>query len=146
MSYLKTVGKFDCVVEKPNEGWIGEQGENQTPFVRIPLVVEDGENAGETITFKGWLSAKAFPHTTERINKVFGFDVLAHIRVGKGLEGLRCNIQTDFETYNGKEFLKIKWLNPIGSGGAKPMDANRINAIIDSLRGNAKPVQEDPFA
>lgn len=140
--YLNVVGSFECVVEYPEAGWIGEQGEKQTPFVRIPLVVTEGEHAGKIITYKAWLSIGAFDNTIKRLAEVFGFDGdLASLHLGKqSLAGKPCNIQTDCETYQGKDRIKVAWLNPPGGGGAKPLEESKVNSIIGKLNAKAKAI------
>jgi len=141
-TYLQTVGSFECIVEKPDIGWIGEQGEKKTPFVRIPLVVTEGDCKGQTTIYKAWLSDGAFDNTIRRLAEVFGFDGdLITLNSGRQtLAGLPCNITTEMENYQGKDRLKIAWLNPPGGGEAKPLDEIKVASILTKLNAKSKAV------
>ena len=136
--YLQTVGSFECIVEPPDAGWIGEQGEKNTPFVRIPLVVTEGEFKGQIALYKGWLSDGAFDNTIKRLAEVFGFDGdLITLNSGRqSLAGKPCNITTEMENYQGKDRLKIAWLNPPG----KPLDEMKIASILTKLNAKSKAI------
>jgi hypothetical protein len=142
MEYLNKEGQFDCTVTLPTAGWIGEQGDRQTPFIRIPVVVSEGTEVGKGAVWQGWLSNNAFEGTIKRLAEVFGFNGdLASLATGKTtLAGKACSIITEFEEYEGKRRLKIKWLNAHGGGGAKPMDLNRLNALLGALNKRAMAV------
>lgn len=142
VKYLNQVGSFECIVQEPEAGWIGEQGEKKTPFVRIPLMVNEGENKGEVTIYKAWLSDGAFDNTIRRLAEVFGFDGdLATLNSGaQTLAGLPCNITTEMENYQGKDRLKVAWLNPPGGGGAKPLEAAKVQSILGKLNAKAKAI------
>lgn len=141
--YLNDVGSFECIVQAPESGWFGEAGEKLTPYLRIPLMVNDPsnpENNGQITVAKLWLSEQAFDKTIIRLKEVFGFDGdLQALNDGKTtLAGLACNISTEMETYQGKELCKVKWLNPPGGGGAKPMDAVKVSSLLSKLTSRGK--------
>lgn len=140
MEYLHKEGVFNCTVIEPTAGWIGEQGDKQTPFIRVPVVVSEGSETGKGAVWQGWLSNAAFEKTILRLKEVFDFNGdLAFLATGKAtLAGKLCSITTEFEEYEGKRRLKIKWLNaPGGGGSAKPMDADRLNALLGALNKRA---------
>lgn len=142
-NYLKSVGSFNCVVEAPEAGWFGEKGDNNTPFIRIPIAVtEDGPDKGCIAVWYGWLSEKALDNTIARLKEVFNFngDLIA-LHEGKvTLTGMECNITTEEETFEGKARIKVAWLNPPGGGGAKPMDHNKVVSLLSKLNSRSKAI------
>lgn len=142
-TYLNVVGSFEAVVETPEAGWFGEKGENNTPFIRIPVVVsEDGPEKGCVAVWYGWLSEKAIDNTIATLAKVFNFNGdLAALHQGKvTLVGMQCNITTEKETYEGKERTKVAWLNPPGGGEAKPMEEVKVKSLLAKLNSRSKAI------
>lgn len=143
ITYLQTVGQFECVVETPEAGWFGEKGDNNTPFIRIPVaVVEDGPEKGCVAVWYGWLSDKAIDNTIATLAKVFNFngDLQALYSGKMTLAGMQCNITTEKETYEGKERTKVAWLNPPGGGGAKPMEETKVKSLLAKLNSRSKAI------
>lgn len=145
--YLNMAGSFECVVETPEAGWFGESEQKKTPFIRVPLRVTEGECAGQVIPWYGWLSDKAVDNTTKRLAEAFGFDGDYNaLHTGKTtLVGGACNIETEMESYtdssgNLKDRCKVKWLNPAGGGGAKPLDAAKVQSIVSRISARSKAV------
>lgn len=135
-------GKFQCKVLAPTHGWFGEAGENNTPFLRLNLIVtDDSDCEGEQITFQGWLTDKALDRTIKNLAEVFGWDgdleVLAKLTSTGPFVDLPCQIVTEEEEYNGKMAVKIKWLNPTGGGG-KTMEPDAAYAIAKKFGARAK--------
>lgn len=143
--YLNAAGSFECEVVEPENGWFGESGEKQTPYIRIPVVVLDGENKGRSAVWQGWLSPKAFDNTIARISEIFTWDGdLANLHLQKTtLAGQRCNIQTEMQEYNGKTMCKVAWLNPPGGGKAKPMDAEKVAGLLKQLNAKSKAIAKN---
>lgn len=141
--YLNAAGSFECEVVEPENGWFGEAGEKQTPYVRIPVVVLDGEHKGRSAVWQGWLSPKAFDNTIARISEIFTWDGdLANLHLQKTtLAGQRCNIQTEMHEHKGKIMCKVAWLNPPGGGGgAKPMDPEKVAGLLKALNSKSKAI------
>ncbi len=140
MKYINSEGSFDAVVTKPTAGWIGESEEKGTPFVRIPVqVTDDGPEKGAGAVWTGYLSNAAFDNTIKRLVEVFGFDGdLASLATGRQtFEGKPCNVSVEAEDYNGKRRFKVKWLNAIGGGQAKPMELHKLEALLARLTPQA---------
>lgn len=139
--YLDQAGKFECIVEQPEAGWLGEAGERATPFIRIPVKVVEGDDTGKTIVYQAWLSDAAFDKTIARLAEVFGFDgdIEGLVAGRQTLAGLPCQIETEFETYENKPRLRVKWLNKAG-GGIKPLEAAKVSSLLGKLNARSKAV------
>lgn len=135
------VGTFQCRVLSPVNGWFGEAGINNTPFIRIPLVVtEQGESQGEKVEYAAWISHKSLDRTMKNLAEVFGFDGnlerLAELLDDGPFVGQDCSITTAEEEYNGKVSVKIKWLNKSGGGG-RSMDRAAAIALAKKFNADA---------
>lgn len=142
LTYLNTEGSFLCRVNRPDNGWFGESKEKATPFIRVPLTVtEDCPEKDQVIVWQGWLSAAAFENTIARLAEVFGFDGdLPALHLEKQtLAGLPCRITTHIEVFHGKARCRVKWLNSV-TGKSKPMDTEKISALLAGLTENAKSI------
>lgn len=141
--YLNTVGVFECEVQAPGSdpagksfGWLALSKQKGTPSVRIPLIVISGEHRGEITVHNLWLTEDTEDATTTRLAECFGFDgdykALHH---SKGFAGMKCQIETEAETYMNKPRLKVKWLNPAGGGAGKAvaMDAAKVDSIFAKI-------------
>jgi hypothetical protein len=139
--YVDRPGVFLCTVEKPTNGWFGEAGEKETPYLRIPVRVTqqgDGKNdqIGKAMTYQGWLTEVAFDNTIKTLCKAFpswNGDLLALSGGMYDFTGQDCEIVAASETYQGKTRIKVQWLNPAGGGGGKPMEKTKIDSLIAKL-------------
>ena len=145
--YVTRAGAYIATVEKPTNGWFGEAGENQTPYIRIPVRVSeqrDGKNdqIGRVITWQGWLTDAAFDRTIKALCEAFpewDGDLESLSRGEFSFAGGECQIVAESENYEGKPRIKAKWLNPVGGGG-KPMDAAKVSSLVGKLSQRAKAV------
>ena len=141
--YVNKAGSYLCVVKQPGNGWFGEAGEKQTPFIRIPCkVTEAGDQQGKEIVYTGWLSDAAFDRTIENLCKTFpqwngDMDAL-HNRTFS-FAGSECEIVAESETYNGETRIKAKWLNNAGGCG-KEMDGAKVASLISKMGRKAKAI------
>lgn len=136
MKYLNSEGSFEAIVTEPSAGWIGEAGQNLSPFIRIPVqVIEDGPEKGAIGIWQGYLTDDAFEKTIKRLAEAIGFNGdLYSLTTGKQtLVGKPCNITTKLEEYNNKTRCKIAWLNAPGGGGAKPIEPRKLDSLLNKL-------------
>lgn len=128
------------VVNDPDNGLV-EIGKNKTEAVRLILAIVGGPHEGETIEWIGWLSDGAFENTLKRLQDAFRFSGnFAEIAEMPSLfGGQQCKITTEFETYEGKTRLKVKWLNSLeGGGGAAPvMEPAKAKTLAQKLTARA---------
>lgn len=143
VEYLATAGQFNGLVHKPEAGWFGESGVKKTPYIRLDLeVMDDPEETGKRISWYGYLSDKALDNTIQKLVDAFDFsgDLNALYTGQDTLAGKLCQFTTEFEEYDGKDRLKVKWLNPIGY--AKPpqpsMDGKALSSLLARINGKSK--------
>ena len=142
--YVDRAGAYTCRVKKPGNGWFGEAGEKQTPFIRIPcFVTDDGDQDGKEIVWTGWITDAAFDRTIETLCKVFPSwdgDMEALNSGAFSFAGFDCEIVAESESFEGKTRIKAKWLNPVGGGGGKEMDGAKVASLISRLGRKAKAI------
>jgi hypothetical protein len=141
-AYVDKAGKYKARVVAPRNGWFGEAGKNETPFIRVPLVVVGGDQDGREIVWQGWLTDAAFDNTIKSASEAFGWDGdLQALSSGEvSFEGKECEIVCDTETFEGKPRVKVKWLNNINGGGGKAMDDGKVSSLIKRLQSKSKAI------
>jgi len=138
--YVTEVGKFIAVVKTPGNGWFGEAGAKLSPFIRIPLLVKDGDQTGREIVWRGYITPGAFDNTIKTLTKAFGWDGdIEALTEGTTdpFTGKECSITTEEEEYNGEKRIKVRWLNPTKSAPA--MDKAKLKSLA-ALTKKAKSV------
>lgn len=148
-----TVGTHSCRVLPPASGWFGEQGENNSEFFRLPLVILDGLSKGEKLIWQGWLNKQTNMERTEKaLKEAFPewdgnwTKLAAEVSTGHFI-GRRCDIVTEEEEYprdSGKFSIKVKWLNPPGGGRGKILDASRARILAHRLQQRSEPATPPP--
>lgn len=147
MPLLDHAGNFKCRVLHA-DSWFGESGAKKTPYIGLPLEVDEGPDEGKHITHYMYLSDAAFDYSIEALAEAFGFDgdlnALANGEVS--FEGERCSITTEMEEFEGKMSCKVKWLNHVdrvGGNGITPMDTNALSSLLSRYSGRAKAVAKN---
>lgn len=146
--FVSRVGTFKCVVLPTPNGIFSESKEG-TPCIALPLeVIDPGDQQGKRITWKGYLTEKAFDRTVITLRDAFGWDGdLQAADINKQIfSRLECAIVTESETYNGEMRFKVKWLNSAHGGGAKAMDSQKLNGIIAKHGRRAKAIAKEALA
>ena len=136
MSLINSAGRHAVTAKQIQLG----ESDTGTPFVQI-LFENDQQ---EVITGWLYLSEKAFERTVQVLREVFKFDDNFDTIVGQ-VEGKRCSIVCENETYNGKEAIKVKWINLEGGGASsKPMVNERemLKAFSSKAARIAKPAPQ----
>lgn len=139
-----SIGKHQCKVLAPVNGWFGEAGAENKPYVRIPLEITAGECKGQKVTYQGWMTPAAIDNTEKRLKEVFDWDGnwedLSGLNTGPWV-GKECEIDCQEEEYNGKTEVRIKWLNRVG-GGAKMMTQERTASFLQQLSKRNQPAAQ----
>lgn len=104
MSQIKTADRHAVKVKSAQFG----ESAKGTPFLELEFVNAQAE------TLLGWLylSEKAIEDSVRRLREVFGFDNNFETLIAQ-VEGKECSIVTEFETYEGKERLRVKFINGV---------------------------------
>lgn len=132
--YLNAAGKFTARVKAPGNGWM-DRTDSGSEFVRIPVLVEEGEQAGREAVWRGYLTEKARLRTLQSLDDIFGkewnFEMLAAGKVPWA--GTLVRITVEEEDYNGESRFKIKWLNPAAK--AVELEVSKLDEELKALRG-----------
>ena len=130
--YVNKAGKYLCVVKDPGQGWI-DSTKSGTPYVRIPLLIEDetSDQHGREIVWNGYFSEKAAGRTMDVLGDLFGNDwtdddlYLGRVKWA----GTKARVTVEEEEYEGKTRFKARWLNP-ARGNVKPETVEKIKQAI----------------
>ena len=139
--YVSKAGKFLAKVKTPPNGWFGEAGTKATPFIRIPLVVAEGEEIGKEIVWRGYVTPNAFENTIKTLTKAFGWDGdIEALTAEKSdpFSGKEVQVVCEEEEYEGQTRIKVRWLNAVG-GGAVKLDKEKL-ANLAKLAKKAKAI------
>jgi hypothetical protein len=106
---MPLIQKADRHSVKVKSAKLGES-KTGTPFVELEF-----ENASAE-TILGWLylSEAAFERSVQVLRETFGFDNNFETLPAQ-LQDKSCSITTEFENFEGKDRLKVKWINPLRS-------------------------------
>lgn len=134
MPLLDKPGRHAATATAPELG----QSEQGSPYIQISFETAEG-------SITGWLylTEKALERTIETLRKVFEFDGNFET-VCDQINGKQCSIVCELEEYQGKERLKVKWIN--AERASAPI--NDQAAFLKSLTAKAAriPVKTTPAA
>jgi len=165
--YLSKAGKYIAVVKRPPNGWFGEIGEKKTPFIRLPLIIQEtqemetDDQIGTEIVWRGFITEAAVGRTVKALAKAFNWDGdlaalcadqyltafenpdMVILEKGKTTDtdpftGKSCRITCEEEEYEGKTKVVIKWLNPAEGKEPAVMDQKSLKSIIADVGKIAK--------
>lgn len=136
IQYIDAAGSYTCRVEKPTAGWFGESKEKGTPYIRVPLVVEDPESDqdGRRCIHEIYLTDNTIDRVSRDLKTTFGIEDIGTLEshgddVPEGFAGMLCSIVTEIETYDGKERVRVRWLNPVDYKPSQ-IDKAKVGSII----------------
>lgn len=127
MPLIKSPGRYTATVENAELG----QSEKGTPFIALLCRTEQGDE----LTAYLYLSDAAIERTVKTLREVFAFDN-SFESVVQQVTGKPCSIVVEAETYEGKERMKVKWVNAVGGSTAKPLD--NAASLLAQLSAKAK--------
>jgi len=110
--------------------------EKQTPSVKIRFKAENGEILYHDL----WLTDKCFDRSMDVLRGVFGwFGTNVHDFFERHdlLTGIEVELAVEWEDYNGKDYLKVRFVNPAGGNpdAVTQIDAETARKIGEQLRG-----------
>jgi hypothetical protein len=100
-------------------GWhVAKSG---TESIKLKFQVEDNvpgiSTSGTTLYADLWLSDKALDNTVKTLREAMGWtelDPYVFVDNHDTLTGIEVDLAVDWEEYNGKRELKVKFVNPVG--------------------------------
>ena len=124
-------GRFTALVQKAE---IGESTKKGTPGVFFSFRTSEGEIDGTL-----WLSEKPYERSLNTLRECFGFnDDFASLAAQA--EGREVSITVETETdEKGKDWSRVKWINPIRSAAAKPVAGGMLARLSAQAKSIAKP-------
>jgi hypothetical protein len=127
MEYVNATCKFVTLAMSKEKG---------TPSVKLRF--ETGEN--EILYHDLWLTDSCFDRTMDVLRGVFGWfgdDVREFLDNHTALSNVEVELAVGKEEYNGKEYWRVKFVNPVGGrpDAVTQMDANTAREIGEKLRG-----------
>jgi hypothetical protein len=117
------------------EAELGLAGNGTERVAVLFEVTEEGPYQGERITWYGYFTDGAFARTVESLRHAgWQGDDLADLSTVGSRD---CAIVVDWETYDGREYLRVKWVNAGGGGLALKtrMDDAAKRAFAARMRG-----------
>lgn len=165
--YVTAPGRYRAYIEAPKTGgWLSET-DNGSPFVRIPLVIADGEGdqGGREITWSGFLSTdKVIDRTTRMLVDALHvpdnwFELLSSGN-GSFLEGRAVLITVEQATRandngtrslryakNGDPIYEVSWLNdPDKVRAVAVLDHSKVSALTRKMRAVTSAVKAEAGA
>ena len=116
-------------------------GEKKTPSVKVKFETEfaihDIETpAIQTVYADLWLTEKCWERSMDNLS-ILGWNGtdLNDLNGTDLLVGQKAWLVLDEEEYNGETRTKVKFINAIGGGGIKAMEADEAKALAASLKG-----------
>jgi hypothetical protein len=112
-------------------------GESSTGTPHVAVLFENAE--GARITWYGYLSDAALERTLSSL-RILGFDPSQHNGMLDVLHGTQllvsreAELVVETEVYNGEPREKVKWVNEVGGGMGKGMEADKAKGFAASLR------------
>jgi hypothetical protein len=143
MKYIDEAGTYTALVVKPKLGWFDVSEKKGTPYLRLPLQVIDeecnGNQVNHYIVAEFYLTEKTLERVVDTFRNAFGVsaDFLKRLQEGDDtiIVGHECSIVVELESYNGKEYAKVKWLNNIN--GQPKVSSDELTNLIASLSKKA---------
>lgn len=118
---------------------LAESPEKKTPEVAVEFEFTSPGFEGQSSTWHGYLSEKAFDRTIESL-RICGWtgDDLADLA---GLDTNEVNLVVKNEEYNGKTYPKIQFVNrPGGLAVKEPMAPDKAKSFAASMRSRIRAI------
>jgi hypothetical protein len=117
-----------------------EFGESETgkSFIMLTFEVQEGTYAGEVINCWKYLTENTATYTIQSL-RVCGWKGSELNEEMEGLGELPVEIVVESETYNGKDRLKVKYINQIGGKNSlnkKPIKSEQLALLSALLKAN----------
>lgn len=139
--YVNQEGAFKCKVKQPGNGWFDKSRNKKTPFIRIPVKVDDQESPqhGREVVWQGWLNSEDnIRKTKKRLDEAFGIDwTWDSLKDGRSsFAGKRCMVGVKDEPHEGKSMFKAVWLKTVDAEAEEPaagLAKSEVDELVASL-------------
>lgn len=111
MPKIETPGRYAVTVTSAEFG----ESNTGTPYLNLALNTEDGAYIGAWL----YLSEKALPNSVKTLRDAFDFNGDFETLLEQ-VNGKPCSITVETEQYEGKDRLRVRWINAPRS--SKPID------------------------
>lgn len=107
--------------------------------ITFDLLDESDAPSGQTITWIGFFSEKTEARTVESVGHC-GWDMATGPTNAPHVADNVVELVLEDEPYEGKSYLRVKWINRIGAKFAfeKPMDQGRTGALFARIKSRAQ--------
>jgi len=109
-------------------------------FIAVEFEIQSGEHAGDRLTWRGFFTEKTAERTIESLRYCGwkGDDLTDMTGFGSTL----VQIVVDHESYEGKTYARIQWVNKLGVSLKNAMDAGTRAAFAARMKGLAVSVDK----
>jgi len=145
MPTIQNPGRYAATVSTAEFG----ESQNGTPYLELQFSTDQGEH------ITGWLylSEKALPGSLRTLREAFEFDGNFEAVIDQ-VAGKPCSLTVETEEYEGKERLRVKWINaprtskPIDNQGQflKALSAKAARIPREAPKAAAPTRKSVPFA
>lgn len=130
MSKIENPGRYPATVASAEFG----ESQNGTPFIALSL----NTDAGDSITAWLYLSEKALPSSVRTLRDAFEFNGDFETVIDQ-ITGKPCSITCELDSYEGKERMRVKWINSPRT--SKPIDNQ--NEFLKALSAKAARIPKE---
>lgn len=117
--------------------------------IMVKFAIVGGQHDGQTVNWTGFFTDKTFDRTIQSL-RYCGWrgDDISDLT---GIDGQEVEIVVEHNTYDGKTFARVAWVNQIGGKARMPVDqarefAESIKARITRMMpAEPEPSEETPF-
>ena len=115
--------------------------------ITFDLLDESDAPSGQTITWIGFFSEKTEARTVESVGHC-GWDMATGPSNAHRVADNVVELVIEDEPYEGKSYLRVKWINRIGARFAfeKPMDQGRTGSLFARIKARAASTGAAPAA
>lgn len=114
--------------------------------IAVPVQITEGEHAGAVVTWFGTFAEGKATEITLKALRACGWST-SDLTDLAGLGANEVEAVIEWETYNGVDRMKVKWLNTIGGGKVKleqPMTDAQRKAFAARMKGAALAIKPVP--
>lgn len=126
-----------------------------TPYIKVFFQILEGPEEGRQTAWSGYLTPNAAENTFTALRRA-GWKGTKLDETMEGLGSVKVLLDIQEESYNGKTYSAVKWVNEYrskGSGGIKPSEnqisgdnLDKVNAALANVLLAVPPIEANPGA